>query len=259
MIDRGLEQKVALELKKNGCDAAGFEARQIVASATSAAEAETMLNERLKRRPLQYILGEWEFYGLPFKVGEGVLIPRPDTEIAVETAIKLLNGRQRAKVLDVCAGSGCIGIALGVHCNAEVTFLEKSPEALRFLRENLKLNQMNAVVLERDVLADGLGVSEQDLIISNPPYIKTEVIPTLEPEVQTEPLMALDGGEDGLVFYKRITELAVKALGDGGYLVFEIGYDQSDEVSKILRQNGFTDINCVKDYGGNDRVVVGKI
>ncbi|MBE6799300.1 MAG: peptide chain release factor N(5)-glutamine methyltransferase [Ruminococcaceae bacterium] len=259
MSDRAVERKIAEVLHNNGFPSAGFEARQMVLSAKTETEAMQFLERRLRHEPLQYILGEWEFYGLPFSVGPGVLIPRPDTEVVVETAIKLLNGQSNMRVLDICSGSGCIGIALGVHCNAEVTLLEKSPDALRFLRDNLKCNHIDATVLECDVLEDGLSVAGQDLIISNPPYIKTSVLPSLEREVKCEPKMALDGGEDGLVFYRRITELARSSLKSGGYLVFEIGFDQRDEVMAIFRRNGFEDITCVKDYGGNDRVVFGKM
>lgn len=257
MIDRELEKKIAERLQQNGFDSAAFEAKQIVLAADCEADALKMLERRLQREPLQYIMGEWEFYGLPFSVGPGVLIPRADTEIVVETAIKLLGNRKGAQVLDVCSGSGCIGIVMAAKCQAEVTLLEKSPEALRFLKENLKLNKVEANVLQIDVLTEGFGVVEQDLIISNPPYIKTDVLHTLEQEVQLEPKMALDGGEDGLIFYKRITELAKTSLKRGGHLVFEIGFDQREEVMAILEQNGFMNITCVKDYGGNDRVVFG--
>lgn len=257
MIDRELTKRIAETLFHNGFESYKFEASEIVKSAKSEQEAMAFLERRLSREPLQYILGEWEFYGLPFVVGSGVLIPRADTEAVVEQAIKLLGNRKGAKVLDVCSGTGCIGITMAVKCDAEVTLLEKSVDALRFLKENLKLNGVSAAVLEQDVLVHGLSVTEQDMIISNPPYIKTDVLPTLDAEVQKEPKMALDGGEDGLIFYRRITRLAAIALKVGGHLVFEIGFDQRDEVMSILEQNGFKNITCVKDYGGNDRVVFG--
>ena len=259
MIDRISEISIARTLCENGFESAEFEARQIALAAENGEHANRMLEQRLQRRPLQYILGKWEFYGLPFKVGEGVLIPRADTEIVVETAIKLLNGRRGAAVLDVCAGSGCIGISLALKCSAKVTLLEKSAEALGYLKDNLVLNRVNADVLEQDLFKDGLGATGCDMIISNPPYIKTAVLPTLSVEVKKEPVMALDGGSDGLIFYKEITKRAKSALVSGGYLVFEIGFDQRYEVSSILMKNGFKNINYVKDYGGNDRVVYGNI
>ncbi len=260
MTDFDLQRQIAQRLKENGFESADFEARQIVQSAMSVPEAEQMLKERLNHHPLQYILGEWEFFGLTFKVGEGVLIPRPDTETVVETAIKLLGDGRAKKILDVCAGSGCIGITLAKKCGADVTLLEKSPDALRYLRENAELNRVDVTVLERDVLqSTDFGTKMPlDLIVSNPPYIRSDVVKELEKEVQFEPKMALDGGEDGLKFYREITKKAKKSLKDGGHLVFEIGFDQKDEVLAILQNEGFHNLDCIKDYGGNYRVVLGK-
>lgn len=263
-MQRELLKKTVQCLLKSGIESAEFEARQLISSATESAEdTETalskMIQKRLEGQPLQYILGEWEFFGLPFKVGPGVLIPRPDTEIVVETALKLLKESEAPKVLDVCAGSGCIGIALAVHSGAEVKFLEKSLNAIRFLEENVALNKVNAEIVECDVLKSPDFGTEGglDLIISNPPYIKTKVIPTLQKEVQHEPKMALDGGDDGLIFYREITQKAASELKNGGSLVFEIGFDQAESVTDILKQNGFGNIKTVKDYGKNDRVVYG--
>lgn len=259
-----LESRIADRLATAGIGSAEFEAGQIVSAVLplgdgADAAAEEMLQKRLSGQPLQYILGEWEFFGLPFKVGPGVLIPRPDTELAVETALKLLKETKDPKVLDVCAGSGCIGIALAVHGGAEVTFLEKSREAIGFLQKNLELNSVKGEITRLDVLqSPDFGTEDTvDLIVSNPPYIKSEVIPSLSPEVRCEPKMALDGGEDGLIFYREIAKKAKTALKVKGHLVFEIGFDQADEVTAILKAEGFENIETIKDYGGNNRVVCG--
>lgn len=264
MMKNSLELRIAEALRQKEIESAEFEARQIVSAVAKLGDkretaAKDLLKKRLSGEPLQYILGEWEFFGLPFKVGPGVLIPRPDTEIVVETALKLLRGQKNPKALDVCAGSGCIGVALAVHCGAEVTFIEKSPDAIRFLKENVALNEVNAKIVECDVLqSPDFGTKEPiDLIVSNPPYIRSDVIESLSVEVKREPKMALDGGDDGLKFYREITKKAAVALKENGQLVFEIGFDQAKEVTEILRLNGFKDINTIKDYGGNDRVVYG--
>lgn len=264
-MSEGFVKTLADRLRSNGVEAAEFEARQIASAAFSDGEedgvkrAEVMLEKRLGGVPLQYILGEWEFFGLPFKVGCGVLIPRPDTEIVAETALKLLKKIKAPLVADICAGSGCIGITLAKHGDAKVSFLEKSREAIGFLNENLILNGVDGTVIECDVLeCPDFGTPDTlDLIVCNPPYIKSEIIPTLSREVLNEPEMALDGGKDGLVFYREIAKKAVSALKNGGHLVFEIGFDQAKDVEEILRLNGFTDIHTVKDYGGNDRAVYG--
>ncbi len=255
-------------LKTNGFESARFEATEIVNSSlgrcfwdaeVTQQQLETvvgMLNRRLKNEPLQYILGEWEFYGLPFKVGSGVLIPRQDTETLVETALPLIKPDCN-KVFDLCAGSGCIGITLAKLGKADVTLFEKSDKALKYLKQNIDLNGVTARVLQYDVLGEPFdGVA--DMIVSNPPYIKTEVVETLDPEVKCEPMMALDGGEDGLIFYRHIAHEWKSALKDGGYLIFEIGFDQGDEVCDILKNAGYTEVACIKDLGKNDRVVIGR-
>ena len=254
-------------LKATGFDSARFEANEIVIACFGECpwntevdplrleKVDEMLNRRLKREPLQYILGEWEFYGLPFKVGSGVLIPRQDTEVLIETVLPLI--KQGDRVFDLCAGSGCIGITLAKLGKAEVTLFEKSNEALGYLKQNVELNGVKAEVLQYDVLGkpfDGVA----DMIVSNPPYIKTEVVKALEPEVKCEPEMALDGGEDGLIFYRHIANEWKSCLNDGGYLAFEIGFDQGNEVCDILRQAGYKDVNCIKDLSQNDRVVIGR-
>lgn len=268
MTKQELIEKIAKILGEAGFESARFEATQIVesllgdgGSVTDEIEhkAEELVNRRLEREPLQYILGEWEFYGLPFYVGKGVLIPRSDTETAVETAIKLLDGKQNPTVFDLCAGSGCIGITLAHYTDANVRLFEKSPEALQYIFKNIKLNGVEPQVYECDVLGEPPLTDTADLIISNPPYIKTEVIETLEPEVKCEPKLALDGGEDGLIFYRHIARVWKKSLKPSGWLVFEIGFDQAESVTKIMQDEGYCDITVIKDLGKNNRVVLGHI
>lgn len=268
MTKTELIKTVEKRLSAAGFEASRFEATQIVefvlgedgtVNAEVQQKAEIMLDRRLNREPLQYILGEWEFYGLPFKVGEGVLIPRPDTETAVETAVQLIKGKQNPTVFDLCAGSGCIGITLARLTDANVKMFEKSPDALVFLLANVRLNNVTAAVYEYDVLGEPFCGEKADIIISNPPYIRSEVVETLEPEVQCEPKMALDGGKDGLIFYRHIAGAWKTALKKDGWLVFEIGFDQAGEVTKIMQDEGYSDIQVIKDLGGKDRVVLGSL
>lgn len=258
-----LFKEVFGSLTQAGFESAAFEARQMcfdIGVNATEDEIKTVrerLERRLKHEPLQYILGEWEFCGLPFKVGPGVLIPRQDTETLVERVLPLIKGGRR-RVLDLCAGSGCIGIALERLGGAEVTAIEKSREALNYLKENIKLNGSRLKLSEGDVFAEPLK-EEFDIIVSNPPYIKQEVLKELSPEVLNEPMAALDGGEDGLIFYRRIAERWKSALKDGGYLAFEIGYDQQASVTDIMKSNGFKNVKAYKDLAGQPRVVIGQI
>jgi len=225
------------------------------------------ISVRSKRVPLQHILGEQEFMGLDFKVNEDVLIPRQDTEILVEEVLRELHDGM--SILDVCTGSGCILISL-VHYSNGCTGVgvDISPKALQIARENAdrllgqKENELQEegkkiVFLESDLFAGVEGTF--DRIVSNPPYIKTSVIEGLMPEVKDhEPILALDGMEDGLFFYRKIIAESNQYLNGGGKLYFEIGYDQADEVKELMEKAGFTDVRVVKDYAGNDRVVCGE-
>lgn len=245
-------------LKKAGIESADFEAEQL-AQYTDPERREQTLRRRLSGEPLQYILGEWDFYGITLKVGEGVLIPRPDTETVAERAIKLLKGNEKPLVYDLCAGSGCIGIALAKFGGAKVKFFEKSEKALKYLKVNVESTNTNGEIIVCDVLEEpNEDLIEADLIISNPPYIKSGVMPSLQREVQFEPKMALDGGEDGLIFYRTIANKWKKKIKKGGYLVFEIGFDQMAEVTEILKMQGYSDVTAEKDLCGNYRVVYGK-
>lgn len=268
MTKEQLITELTEKLKNSGFESARFEATQIVNAVCGSyllsdevapeliALAESKAELRLKHEPLQYILGEWEFYGLPFRVGPGVLIPRQDTETLVETALPLIN-KSRNRVFDLCAGSGCIGIALAKCSGARVTFFEKSDDAMAFLEDNIRLNGINASVLYYDVLGAPPNL-RADMIVSNPPYIKTEVVQSLDTEVKCEPLMALDGGEDGLKFYRHIATAWKPCLEIGGYLIFEIGFDQGEAVVEIMKNAGYKDVQCKKDLCGEDRVVIGR-
>ncbi len=248
------------ELKKANVESARFEAKELSEN-TDLEKTEQTLKRRLSGEPLQYILGEWDFYGITLKVGDGVLIPRQDTETVAETGINLLKGKKSPMVFDLCAGSGCIGIALSKVAGAKVNFFEKSAKALEYLKHNVKSTNTNGNIFEDDVLLlpneEFYGTA--DMIISNPPYIKSDVVPTLQKEVGFEPKMALDGGEDGLIFYRTIAKNWKKVLKKGGFLVFEIGFDQENEVMEILMTEGYTEVTSLKDLGNNPRVVYGKI
>ncbi len=213
---------------------------------------------RKERIPLQYITGQQDFMGLEFKVNEHVLIPRQDTEILVEEVMRQMQDNSR--ILDMCTGSGCILLSLLHYSNwCEGVGVDISREALGVAKANgeaLLAEEKRPTWLESNLFESVEG--KFDIIVSNPPYIRTEVINTLMPDVRLhEPMQALDGTEDGLFFYRRITQEAPKYLTKEGILYFEIGHDQAGEVSKLMENAGFSDINVVKDYAGLDRVVYG--
>ncbi|AKA71057.1 peptide chain release factor N(5)-glutamine methyltransferase [Clostridium scatologenes] len=221
------------------------------------------INIRKQRMPIKYILGECEFMGLDFYIKEGVLIPRPDTEILVELAIKCIKEQKFKKVCDVCCGSGAIGISIAKFVeDIKVKCSDISNIAYEVALENVKRFQLKhkVEVVKSDLLNYFIDNKEKfDIIVSNPPYIRNDVIPTLMEDVKNyEPYEALSGGQDGLDFYREITSQSLKLLNSGGFLLFEIGYDQKDSVGSILEQNGFTDISCIKDLAGMDRVIKGK-
>ena len=223
------------------------------------AKARELLYRRTSGEPLQYILGEWEFYGFPFKVGEGVLIPRQDTETLVEAAQGFLEkrGSEEKNCADLCAGSGCIGVSLARLCGCHVKCYELSEKAFGFLRENIALNGVEQLV--EPIFADVLSCGESgsfDLIVSNPPYLTREDMARLQPEVAKEPEMALFGGTDGLDFYRGILSRWMKRLKRGGMMAVEIGIGQESDVMQLFRENGLT-ADCIKDACGIFRVVLG--
>ncbi len=202
--------------------------------------------------PLYYILGSCEFYGFPFKVGEGVLIPRGDTEILVDCALEILKGKDNPKVLDLCAGSGAISIPIASLTNASVTAIEKYDEAFYYLTENIKLNNADVDAVKRDALSY-IPDTEFDIICSNPPYIAYSEKASLDREVLREPDTALFAEEDGLYFYRVFLENFDACPPKN--ILFEIGNTQGNAVSEMMRAKGYSDIRIIKDFGGNDRVV----
>lgn len=215
------------------------------------------IEKRSERIPLQQLLHEQEFMGLSFYVNEHVLIPRQDTEILVEEVLR--EPFDGARILDMCTGSGCILLSLLRYSNATTGVgVDLSPEALAVAGENADRLQMLDRVqwVESDLFANVKG--KYDILVSNPPYISSNVIPELEPEVRAhEPMLALDGGRDGLDFYKKIIEQAGNYLIPGGRLYFEIGYDQGEAVAQLLKKHGYHEVRVVRDYAGLNRVVCG--
>lgn len=215
------------------------------------------LARRKRGIPLQYILREWEFYSLSFKVGRGVLIPRADSEILVDLAIEELHLSDHREVFDLCAGSGALGIAIAHNCpQARVTLVEKSRAAFKYLKKNCELNNTKANLVCGDV-ETWLPPQKADLIVSNPPYISKEEMKKLQREVKYEPTMALYGGRDGLRFYRILCNRANELLDSGGRLMVEIGWKQGQEVKGIFERYGFESVEILQDYSGNDRVVSG--
>ncbi len=226
----------------------------------------TKINEITEKRisgyPLQYILEKWEFYGLPFYVGEGVLIPRQDTEILVDCVLEHINSKsmQKPRIIDLCSGTGCIAIALKSNTiSSEISAVEYSDEAFKYLERNISLNNVQINAYKNNVLDEIFSrtFSKLDIITSNPPYLTPNDMDNLQREVAYEPAMALAGGETGLLFYERITEIWKQCLCDKGTIFYEIGIGQEADVANILTQNNFHDIEFHKDYNGIIRVVKG--
>lgn len=217
---------------------------------------------RLSGVPLQYIIGEWDFMGRTFKVGEGVLIPRPETELLCQYVIDCVSDKATPCVIDLCSGSGCIAISIKLEAeNTDVYAVEKSAEAFMYLKnntENLCIDEpitfINGDIFDIDAFKD---IPKADVIVSNPPYINTADIASLQREVKFEPVMALDGGVDGLDFYRFIVAEWKSFLKDDGIFAFECGEDQADKIGEILKDNGF-DSFILKDYNDIDRFVVGR-
>lgn len=208
---------------------------------------------RLKEgEPLQYVLGVWDFYESKFYVGKGVLIPRPETEELVDMAVKHIEKIGNAVVYDLCSGSGCIGVSIAKKCkNAKVYCIEKSEDAFEYLKKNAE--KLDNVVLINDDISNSFDLPKADVIISNPPYIKTDEIDKLQSEVLFEPKMALDGGDDGLYFYRLINEKWSSYLKRNAKLFLEIGNEQGEAVKNIL--TNFKNIEIHKDIYKNDRIV----
>lgn len=224
------------------------------------------IQRRKDREPTAMILGEWDFMGLTFRLNKSTLIPEQDTEVLVETALEELKrrglGEAPLRILDLCTGSGCILLSL-LHKlrNAGGLGTDLSEEALEAARENaVRLGSQERAAFRQGDLWEPVGDERFDLIVSNPPYVPTEVIPTLEPEVRCgEPYAALDGGEDGLVFYRRIMREAAGHLKPSGIIIVESGFDEAPQIAALMQDQKLRGIRTVKDYGGLDRVVLGAL
>lgn len=270
-------------LREAGAEDPALEARRLLALSAGLSEAELMarlylyagdetvyradglMERRMAGEPLAYILGEWEFYGLPMLVNSSVLIPRMDTEVLVSTAVGLLRRETASpRILDLCCGSGCIGCALAHELpSARVFLADISADALAVARKNISLNHLTGrcVCMDADALSPPpLRMENFDLLACNPPYIRADEIPTLDPSVRDwEPHLALDGGEDGLIFYISVLEHWKSILKDGGYAIFEVGEGQADSVSRLMAHSGFHSIHTVPDTIGVERVVYGQL
>lgn len=270
------------ELRSHGIAGAQMEAKELICTALELnaqefvmkksqflfdrdlARVRQLVEQRLSGVPLQHLIGEWEFYGLTLKVSKDTLIPRPDTETLAECGIEYLKNRGgKCRVLDLCCGTGCVGIAVMKHtdCDLHGVFGDLSKEALAVCRENivnhgLSGRAMTVVLDATKPWTPTLG--KFNLILSNPPYIPTGDIPGLDIEVRHEPMMALDGGADGLDFYRAIVTGYRDALQTGGLLAFEVGFDQADDVMELARQAGYTEVSAAKDLTGVRRVVLCK-
>lgn len=272
ILPRQAVRMVQDALQAAGCPDADYDARELLRIAAgkdprllfdplTRPQAECLAElaaQRMQRVPLQYLAGEWDFLGLTFKVGPGVLCPRADSEVVCETAIELLQqmGKPEPRVLDLCAGTGCLGIGIRYFVpSASVTCVEKSPQALQYLQANVHGTGVQAKAADVLQYWQELMPQSVQLIISNPPYLTGAEMQALMPETAHEPAMALDGGTDGLDFYRAIAAHYRDIVCPGGWLVFEIGCAQRADVMEICRQNGWQQVQARKDYGGNDRVV----
>ena len=313
MLPRAAVKEVEARLTAAGCPDADFDARELFRLATGrdvrlsdrpldaaeAAKLEELTVRRAAREPLQYLCGSWSFLDFELAVGPGVLCPRADTEVVAEAAANILTGIAAPRVLDLCAGTGCLGLGVKRFCPAaQVTCVEKSPEAFVYLEKNCRcalkgqggqtedllepaafeqeaapafdwgpaLNALRAKAKPAYAVEPVQGdlftywksapEGELDLIVSNPPYLTAEEMRHLQPEVAQEPAMALEAGEDGLVFYRALAQHYQKLLRPGGALVLEIGWQQREAVTALLAANGWADIACRKDFGGNDRCMI---
>lgn len=219
--------------------------------------AKEAINHRKKGEPLQYILGKWDFYDLTFYVGEGVLIPRPETETLVDFALEKIKDIELPVIYDLCAGSGCIGLTIAYHRkDAKVYLLEKEEAALKYLKSNKeKYNLDNAQIIQGDLFnIDFSQIPQANVILSNPPYIPASEIKCLQKEVQFEPVTALDGGIDGLDFYRCIAQKWISQVKKGGYVALECGEEQSADIIRIF-DGKYSEKQVIYDFNNIDRIV----
>lgn len=271
------------KLRDSGIEAASLEARLIMAHAagksmdlllrdmglytsdTVAEKVSELVGRRLEGEPVAYITGQWEFYGMPVTVTKDVLIPRNDTELLVETAITALKGRKMdARVIDLCTGSGCIGCAIAKELPAtHVLLADNSRAALSVAKQNVLKNRLNPRVtcIELDAMAaPPMMIGSFDMLTCNPPYIPRADIQKLDVSVRDyEPIEALDGGEDGLDFYRAILHKWHNVVRIGGLMIFEVGIGQAEDVMVLMRESGLLNVGSVKDTQGIDRVVFGNV
>lgn len=263
-------------LQNGGVEAADFEALCLLRHVTGCGRAEliahgdapvtaeqaallhSLTQKRLTRYPLQYLLGEWEFMGISLCVGEGVLIPRDDTEVCTRLCLDNLKGKPHARAVDLCAGSGAIAIALEMLAGADVTAVELSDKAFSFLQKNIKRHSCRVKAVQDDIFTCQAAFTDSslDLIVSNPPYIPQGELACLQDEVQFEPKAALDGGIDGMDFYRAIVRDWTPKLQKGGAMVLELGENQAEPVKELLRKQGMTGIRTEMDFGGCERAVI---
>ena len=268
-------QKLCARLMMAGVPDARFDAAQLYTfvtgrdhrlddgpTAEEASRLQVLAERRAGREPLQYLLGEWDFLDFTLKVGRGVLCPRADSEVVCETAIELLQDEMKdveaPVVYDLCAGTGCLGIGIARAVpRAKVTCLEKSHDAWPYLTANVAAMGGKNTKAERGDVTTYYSIREEpaDLIISNPPYLTAKEMRSLMPETAKEPAMALDGGADGLDFYRLLLRQYKDVMRPGGWMVLEIGYTQAEDVLVMGRAAGWQDGFCRQDAGGNDRVV----
>ena len=262
-------QAATLEARELVCYAAGKTRQELMRDArlyvpaTIEAQVHALVERHLAGEPVAYLIGEWEFYGLPLDISEHVLIPRPDTEVLAEEAIKFVQTLDECRVLDLCAGSGCVGLAIASQApKARVVLGELSEGALRICRQNIRRNGLSGQVvpLAMNVMAGPPAhMGEFDCIVSNPPYIPAADCLELQAEVLREPMMALNGGADGYDFYRRIAENAPHFLQEGGTLLMEVGFDQADHVMALCQEAGLTPVTIHEDYQHIARMVEAKL
>ena len=270
-------------LRDHGIEGYSLEARLLVATAAGKTTQEllrdlslyttpemadkvaALTERRISGEPVAYITGAWEFYGLPMYINSDVLIPRMDTELLVDAARELLNGRKMdARVLDLCCGSGCIACAVGHELPAaRIVAVDLSAKALEVARRNVAANRLSSrvICMQADATASPpMSMGQFDMIVSNPPYVRSADMKKLDPSVRNfEPSWALDGGKDGLKFYKAIIKYWKSVLRPGGYLLFEVGEGQAESVKEMLLTGGFRSVSSKFDTLGVERVVIGKM
>ena len=271
------------QLREHGIESYNLEARIIVSQAAGKSmekfmqglslytadniqrKVEEMVERRLRGEPVAYLTGRWEFYGLPIDVTPDVLIPRPETELLVDQAVAMLNhNKMDARILDLCAGSGCVGCAIAHKLSAaRVVMIDNSRAALAVCRRNVAMNNlsMRATCVEADIFdSPPMLVGSFDLIVMNPPYVPSADILGLDPSVRDfEPRAALDGGEDGLDYYRAFLKNWKSVLREGGAVIFEVGAGEAGQVMELLRQDAFRHVESYRDLNGIERVVAARL